>query len=295
MVCAANKTASPSSNSSSSSLSLVFSLLSIVAYTTLQTRSRTAVITNSLSQAKTKLEVYKVEQGAYPTTGNFSAAGIPSSPNATYSYVSMDGSAYCLTATNSTITYGITNTTTPTEGGCGNTNWLGDITLTNMVVNGDFSGGDTGWGSASGSRSVANNEMTYTITSLSGSARIEQVADNTAPGHIYYVRGSILPKFHTANTSLRIGNNSSSFTLAPNQWNELSAVITASDNVRLRFYHPTTTASYNVGDTVKFRNILAIDLTTAFGAGNEPTKEQMDAILSQFPNSYFNGTVSAGG
>ena len=50
---------------------------------------------------------------------------------------------------------------------------------------------------------------------------------------------------------------------------------------------------FNVGDTVKFRNILAIDLTTAFGAGNEPTKEQMDAILSQFPNSYFNGTVSA--
>ena len=40
----------------------ILSALSIVAYTTLQTRSRTAVITNSLSQAKTKLEVYKVEQ-----------------------------------------------------------------------------------------------------------------------------------------------------------------------------------------------------------------------------------------
>ena len=47
------------------------------------------------------------------------------------------------------------------------------------------------------------------------------------------------------------------------------------------------------GATTKYKNILVINLTTTFGAGNEPTKEQMDQIMEQFPNSWFNGTVTA--
>ncbi len=31
-------------------------------------------------------------------------------------------------------------------------------------------------------------------------------------------------------------------------------------------------------------------MTTTFGAGNEPSKEQMDEILKQFPDSWFDGT-----
>ena len=38
-------------------------------------------------------------------------------------------------------------------------------------------------------------------------------------------------------------------------------------------------------------NPIAINLTAAFGAGNEPTAAEMDAILAKFPNSWFDGTV----
>ena len=55
------------------------------------------------------------------------------------------------------------------------------------------------------------------------------------------------------------------------------------------------TSEAQLGKITHLDNVVLIDLTAAFGAGNEPTKEQMDAMLSQFPNSYFNGTVSAGG
>ena len=37
---------------------------------------------------------------------------------------------------------------------------------------------------------------------------------------------------------------------------------------------------------------FAIDLTATFGAGNEPTKTEMDYLLSRYPNGHFNGTVN---
>ena len=280
----------------------ILSALSIVAYTTLQTRSRTAVITNSLSQAKTKLEVYKVEQGTYPTTGNFSAAGIPSSPNATYSYVSMDGSAYCLTATNSTITYGITNTTTPTEGGCGNTNWLGNVTLTNMVMNGDFNDGATGWTLTNSNRAtieVVDGYGQFTGTGMASNYEITfpNVSSSIA-GHVYYYRSDIrVANGVPAQLMVYYGTSSViSGAVVQSVWMAKSTRWTAPTSTATRYLRVEWgTSEAQLGKITHLDNVVLIDLTTAFGAGNEPTKEQMDTMLSQFPNSYFNGTVSAGG
>ncbi|MPN28438.1 hypothetical protein SDC9_175879 [bioreactor metagenome] len=38
-----------------------------------------------------------------------------------------------------------------------------------------------------------------------------------------------------------------------------------------------------------FDNILVIDLTKTFGAGKEPTLEEMDRLMARFPNSWFDG------
>jgi hypothetical protein len=46
-----------------------------------------------------------------------------------------------------------------------------------------------------------------------------------------------------------------------------------------------------IGDIVKVYKVLAINLTTIFGAGKEPTALQMDNLLAKFPNSWFNGTA----
>jgi hypothetical protein len=36
--------------------------------------------------------------------------------------------------------------------------------------------------------------------------------------------------------------------------------------------------------------VVVLNLTATFGAGNEPTVEQMDKILARFPNNWFDGT-----
>lgn len=38
------------------------------------------------------------------------------------------------------------------------------------------------------------------------------------------------------------------------------------------------------------KNALLVNLTKTFGKGNEPTKEQMDILIEQFPNKWFDGT-----
>ncbi|MBT2215826.1 hypothetical protein KK120_08690 [Virgibacillus dakarensis] len=38
------------------------------------------------------------------------------------------------------------------------------------------------------------------------------------------------------------------------------------------------------------KNIIVLDLTKLFGTGNEPTAEQMNRVLEQFTDSWFDGT-----
>src|SRR5699024_6936829 len=56
----------------------------------------------------------------------------------------------------------------------------------------------------------------------------------------------------------------------------------------ITFRHDTS--DYEVGEVWSIRKPILIDLTEAFGKGNEPTAEQMDELLEQFPNKWFDGT-----
>ena len=40
---------------------------------------------------------------------------------------------------------------------------------------------------------------------------------------------------------------------------------------------------------VEVQYVSVIDLTTAFGAGKEPTLAEMDRLMARFPNSWFDG------
>jgi len=42
----------------------------------------------------------------------------------------------------------------------------------------------------------------------------------------------------------------------------------------------------------RIEEILCIDLTAAFGVGNEPTVEEMDELMTYFPDGWFDGTVN---
>ncbi|SPT61700.1 Uncharacterised protein [Aerococcus viridans] len=53
----------------------------------------------------------------------------------------------------------------------------------------------------------------------------------------------------------------------------------------VRFTHQTNTGGYKVGDEIRLKNMMVVDLTKSFGAGNEPSKEVMDWIIKN--NGYF--------
>ena len=147
---------------------------------------------------------------------------------------------------------------------------------TNLVTNGDFSNGTTGWStgtgwSISGGVAIGNNANSTYLTRNSTFSNI---------GNNYYV-------------ALKISNYvSGSVSL-------LSAHFDRTVDYRLNGTKSTIVkpkvsllSLYSVSFIGNIDDVMVIDLTTTFGKGNEPTVEQMDEIMSKFENSWFDGTAN---
>ena len=124
----------------------ILATITIVAYNGIQNRARASAASSALSQAVKKLELYKVDNSAYPTSANLASAGITNTNDTTYQYTS-DGTTYCLTATNVTISYYLNSTTTPspTAGGCPGHGVGGNSPVTNLVTNPSFANDTSSW------------------------------------------------------------------------------------------------------------------------------------------------------
>ena len=140
-----------------------------------------------------------------------------------------------------------------------------------VVANGDFSNGTTGWNGYGGSLSATNNIGTLTITSSAGSNRIQQDI-NPSTNHKYLI------SFDVKSSRASVGFAQfgvSIFTLEFNintTWSNYSVVYAPTSTTDpFRLYINRNNQYLQNGDTVDFRNIRIIDLTLAFGAGNEPT------------------------
>lgn len=130
----------------------ILATITIVAYNGVSERARVSAVTQSLSQARTSLETYKINNGLYPLTGNLSAAGI-ANDQVSYQYYSPDGSSFCLTgAINSTTYYtNATGYTAPVSGSCLIKNYYVDPQPANTSTVSFWSGN-------------AGNVATYTAT-----------------------------------------------------------------------------------------------------------------------------------
>ena len=113
----------------------ILAAITVVAYNGIQNRARASAASSALSQAVKKLELYKVDNSAYPTSTNLASAGITNANDTTYQYTS-DGTTYCLTATNVTVSYYLNSTTTPspTAGGCPGHGQGGVAAITNLAT-----------------------------------------------------------------------------------------------------------------------------------------------------------------
>jgi prepilin-type N-terminal cleavage/methylation domain-containing protein len=140
----------------------ILAAITIVAYNGIQNRARVATTTSALSQATRKLESFAVDGAGYPTT--LAAAGITDSNDVSYQYTvnnSATPATYCVTATNGSLSYMVSSTsTTPTVGGCAGHGQGGVAAITNYILNPSFEGGTAGNGgnisASGGSPSVAS-------------------------------------------------------------------------------------------------------------------------------------------
>lgn len=145
----------------------------------------------------------------------------------------------------------------------------------NLVVNGDFRNGATGWIGISGSLSVVNGELHNNGTN-EATAQIYQ--NILLPSQKYYFR------YYYRIVSGTIGVSAGGMSVILNDVSSGTGYFgkihqTSSTNGNLVINFPAGTDAY-------VDNIMAINLTATFGAGNEPTKEQCDILFA----NYFEGS-----
>ena len=156
----------------------------------------------------------------------------------------------------------------------------------NLLTNPDFSSGTSGWSLVSGlQQTISDNEMI--ITNL-GNAGPHKVYRNTTPSpseNIKYL--AVEMQTDSPQDGIRLGNTGYiQRHSGSGQYERLSLVGTGTNAIRILDSNRNGDIS---GSPVRLRRALLIDLTALFGAGNEPTREQMDELLMQFPNSWFKG------
>ena len=157
---------------------------------------------------------------------------------------------------------------------------------TNLVTNGDFSNGTTGWNTVLGTISIDAGACKFVASDVAN-ARIYKII-GTIIGNKYYVRADV-KRSNGNSVSLSVGDTPAIFnSLVANSYNKLSAVVipVATTSYSINFFNTT------VGEEIYIDNEFALNLTVIFGAGNEPTAAQMDRLLARFPNSWFDGTAN---
>jgi hypothetical protein len=153
---------------------------------------------------------------------------------------------------------------------------------TNLLQNGDFGNGIAGWAPNLCTATAANNKCVCTVTVLGESCGIYTLpAPSYISGHTYYAYGEISPKY-SVKARISIFGKLRYIDATAGMFNRASHVATNNGETSgLSFYHDTRT-QYAIGDQFELRNMLLVDLTAAFGVGNEPTRQECDIIFSEW-------------
>lgn len=139
----------------------ILAAITIVAYNGIQDRARISSVSSALSQSAKKLKLYQVDNpDTYPVAAgsngldNLATLGITNTSDVTYQY-SSSANTYCLTATNGTTSYKISNTSaTPTAGGCAGHGVGGVAAVTNLAIKPYPKSGSGAWTGYSGAGGV---------------------------------------------------------------------------------------------------------------------------------------------
>lgn len=161
-------------------------------------------------------------------------------------------------------------------------------TYTNLISNGDFSNGVTGWNRGTAS----NNTLTLLVTAQyqSSSQSLNSIASSVS-GHKLYYCATIKADSTSVNIKLVDNSNYNNKNISSTgNYVLVSNIATIVSN--------NTTLAFNIQDdrpsgwtNIYAKNILVVDLTATFGAGNEPTQTWCDTYL---PFVLSTGTCPTG-
>lgn len=157
-----------------------------------------------------------------------------------------------------------------------------DVPAKNKIVNGDFSDGAQGWSGISNPLSVVDGRLYCDGTNTD--VRQAYQSGKIAPSTVYYVRYEFDIE-EGKGVVVNFGGEGLTGSMTGTGVDSRVKRASESVNGNIVFNFSANTTGY-VGRT------LLINLTQTFGDGNEPTAEQMDALLEQFPVSWFDGTKS---
>lgn len=208
--------------------------------------------------------------------------------NSLKSTVTTQGSTLTTQGTSiSTIQGQISTKVWQTDIDLASSNYLIDYyTIDNLIDNSSFSDGTVSWSSSFSTFSVSNNVATLLADSLNDT--LHNSFTPPISGHKYYVScnlktdsSSVRAYFYegTGGTWIPIGIYSD------NAWHRISYVgtILATNGTPIYLQDSRSSGWTNIQTSYW----ISIDLTATYGAGLEPTKEEMDYALSFFPNSHF--------
>lgn len=175
---------------------------------------------------------------------------------------------------------------------------------TNLAQNGDFSSGVAGWSNTASIITASDNVLTVTGN---GGANYPLAYQNTpksyTSGNKLYIRSlAMVTNSVCTKLDMNIRGSSTTGTLVrviantptQNAWHTLSDVVTIPADgtgfVQLSVSHYYADAATANGKVMKAQVVLCSDLTSLFGAGNEPTKAWCDLNIP----TWFDGTLSRG-
>lgn len=165
-----------------------------------------------------------------------------------------------------------------------------------LVKNGNFINGTNDWTNFSSTISVANNQLTIvkTTTSSYGGIAIPTFGGSINTSHKYYIKATV--KSSSSSVEMIYGFHASNYTVNGNtmlsststEWTTISGIVSPKANNCILLLR-VGMASTPVNTTGYGKNIQCIDLTTMFGAGNEPqTAEEFETM---FPAIYYDYVI----
>lgn len=159
--------------------------------------------------------------------------------------------------------------------------------LTNLISNGNFANGTTGWTNVD---AVVDGIAEATAAGSGVNDAAYQSKESTTSQKIY---ARVLLKADSANVKLFIYDGWTMAVTAHSGANafETLSVLKTTNASGVSFVR-VGIIDARVSDYTKayFYNVICINLTAIFGTGNEPTAAEMDAILAADGTAYWDGT-----